>query len=64
MKYTKQFMDLYNYRKKGVIGMNYYIADLHIAHKNVCKEGNKHLILGNHDKVKDSRYAQLFVEIT
>ena len=20
--------------------MNYYIADLHIAHKNVCKEGN------------------------
>lgn len=99
--------------------MNYYIADLHIAHKNVCKEGtnfdnrpfetmeemmktikdkwnskvtnadhvyilgdlcwkvndetiafvstlkgNKHLILGNHDKIKDSRYAQLFVEIT
>lgn len=25
--------------------------------------GNKHLILGNHDKVKDKRYQQLFVEI-
>ena len=99
--------------------MNYYISDLHLFHKNVCKEGNnfdnrpfetmkemnnyikdkwnkkitnaddvyilgdmcwkeneeaiqfvstlkgkKHLILGNHDKCKDGRYAQLFVEIT
>lgn len=26
--------------------------------------GNKHLILGNHDKVKNCRYRQLFVEIT
>lgn len=26
--------------------------------------GNKHLILGNHDKVKDQRFRQLFVEIT
>lgn len=26
--------------------------------------GNKHLILGNHDRVKDCRYRQLFVEIT
>lgn len=26
--------------------------------------GNKHLILGNHDKVTDQRYRQLFVEIT
>lgn len=25
--------------------------------------GNKHLILGNHDRVKDQRYRQLFVEI-
>lgn len=25
--------------------------------------GNKHLILGNHDRVKDQRYKQLFVEI-
>lgn len=25
--------------------------------------GNKHLILGNHDKVRDKRYQQLFVEI-
>lgn len=25
--------------------------------------GNKHLILGNHDKVKDQRYKRLFVEI-
>ena len=97
---------------------NYYIADLHLFHKNVCKEGsdfdgrpfdtleemhntikerwnsvvtgadhvyilgdlawkenedaisfistlkgNKHLILGNHDKCKDQRYKQLFVDI-
>lgn len=26
-------------------------------------KGNKHLILGNHDTVKDQRYKQLFVEI-
>lgn len=26
-------------------------------------KGKKHLILGNHDRVKDKRYAQLFVEI-
>lgn len=26
--------------------------------------GNKHLILGNHDKVIDQRYRQLFVEVT
>lgn len=26
--------------------------------------GNKHLILGNHDKAVDQRYKQLFVEIT
>lgn len=26
--------------------------------------GNKHLILGNHDSIKDSRYSKLFVEIT
>lgn len=26
--------------------------------------GNKHLILGNHDRVKDQRYRQLFVEVT
>lgn len=26
-------------------------------------KGNKHLILGNHDKIKDQRYKQLFVEI-
>ena len=25
-------------------------------------KGNKHLIVGNHDKVKDQRYKQLFVE--
>ena len=25
--------------------------------------GNKHLILGNHDKATDQRYKQLFVEI-
>lgn len=27
-------------------------------------KGNKHLILGNHDEVKDARVKQLFVEIT
>lgn len=26
-------------------------------------KGKKHLILGNHDRAKDKRYAQLFVEI-
>nr|WP_297933169.1 metallophosphoesterase family protein [uncultured Lachnoclostridium sp.] len=26
-------------------------------------KGNKHLILGNHDRVKDQRYKQLFVEV-
>lgn len=26
--------------------------------------GNKHLILGNHDKATDQRYRQLFVEVT
>ena len=26
-------------------------------------KGNKHLILGNHDRAKDQRYKQLFVEI-
>lgn len=26
-------------------------------------KGNKHLIVGNHDKIKDARYKQLFVEI-
>lgn len=25
--------------------------------------GNKHLVLGNHDKVKDQRFRQLFVEV-
>lgn len=25
--------------------------------------GNKHLVLGNHDRVKDQRYRQLFVEV-
>lgn len=27
-------------------------------------KGNKHLILGNHDKVKEQRYRQLFVEVS
>ena len=99
--------------------MNYYISDLHILHKNVCKEGknfdnrpfetmdemmsdikqqwnqhirddddiyilgdfcwkeneqsiafvsslkgNKHLVIGNHDKLKNEAYRSLFVEIT
>ena len=26
-------------------------------------KGNKHLIIGNHDRVKDQRYKQLFVEV-
>ena len=26
-------------------------------------KGNKHLIVGNHDRVKDQRYKQLFVEV-
>lgn len=26
-------------------------------------KGNKHLILGNHDSIKDQRYKQLFVEV-
>lgn len=99
--------------------MNYYISDLHILHKNVCKEGKnfdqrpfetmdemmnfiqqqwndyitdnddvyilgdfcwkeneqsiafvsslkgkKHLIIGNHDRLKNEAYRSLFVEIT
>lgn len=27
-------------------------------------KGNKHLIIGNHDRVKDQRYKQLFVEVS
>lgn len=26
-------------------------------------KGNKHLVVGNHDRVKDQRYKQLFVEV-
>ena len=47
----------------------YILGDLAWKHTDEAIEfvstlkGNKHLVLGNHDSVKDQRYRQLFVEI-
>ena len=43
--------------------LTWKVNDEAIAFVSTLK-GNKHLILGNHDKIKDQRFRQLFVEIT
>lgn len=43
--------------------LTWKVNDDSIAFISTLK-GNKHLILGNHDQVKDQRYKQLFVEVT